>query len=450
MIEMLTDKTLPHAPDLEGAVLGAILLDSQAITDVCDILLPEHFSGGANQALYRCIVGMYNVGRSIDMLTVAEELVKVGEIERVGGIPYLINLTNRVASSHHITTHAKIIVEKWMRRKLISDCLRTTSDAYDESVDVFQVCEQAERNIFEVSNVNSSGEPKHISEAMNKLVVRNISIRSGEVGAEGVPSGYQSVDNCIKTFGNSDLIIVAARPGMGKTAFVVGCAIEQAKMGIPVLIFSLEMSSTQISARIISYLTELPVDVILKATYNEAEEMQIVAATELYSSLPIYIDDSSLSPLQLVSKARRAKLKHKIGVVMVDYIQIIPYTEKNRSRENEISHISGSLKRLAKQINVPVIALSQLSRSVEQRGGDKRPMLSDLRESGSIEQDADMVCFLYRPEYYGITQDGNGSSTIGTAEVIVAKHRNGKTGIINMGFRGHCAKYYDIRHSDLF
>jgi replicative DNA helicase len=263
------------------------------------------------------------------------------------------------------------------------------------------------------------------------------------VKAAGVPSGYDCVRDCIKTYGNSDLIVIAARPGMGKTAYAVGEAIEMAKMGIPVLFFSLEMSKQQIVARMLSYLTEIDVDTILKATYDDSERRVIDKAMDVLRDLKILVDDSSPSPVQIASKARRAKIQHKIGAVVVDYLQIIPHHEKNRSRNDEISYISGSLKRLAKHLDVPVMVLSQLSRDVEKRG-DKRPMLSDLRDGGSIEQDADMVCFLYRPSYYGETKS-DGSSYDGEAEVIIAKHRNGSTGNVQIGFKANCAKYHDFK-----
>jgi len=439
-----TGKIPPQAIDAEIGILGTLLINSQSISDVVDILQPEHFYHPTNQKIYATLIEMYITGRVIDLLTVAEKLRSTGDLDFVGGVPALTDLSNKYIPTHHLSNHALHIVEKWMRRKMIQDSHQLTANAYDDTFDVFDLCETAEKNVFDVTSVNVSGEAKTISEINNALMKRNMAIRAGDISAEGVPTGYKDIDSCVKTWGNSDLIIIAARPGMGKTAFVIGSMVEQAKYGIPVLFFSLEMSEVQISARILSYLTGIPVDIILKATYTDYQEMELIKAMEEKAHLPIYVDDGSNSPIQIVSKARRAKLKHGIKAVYVDYIQIIPYSEKGRSRESEISHISGSLKRLAKHLQVPVISLSQLSRDVEKRGGDKRPMLSDLRDSGSIEQDADMVMFLYRDEYYN--REGNNQ---GTAEVIVAKHRNGKTGMIPMGFRGSCAKYHDMTATPL-
>ena len=442
-------KLPPQAVDLEEAVLGALMLEKDALTTVIDILKPQSFYKDANKEVYQAIVDLFNNSEPVDMLTVANQLRELGKLEIVGGAYYLTELTSRVNSAANVEFHARIVSEQAIKRELIRISSEIQKDAFEDTTDAFILLDRTEQALFEVSESNvrkNYADMRSIMrEALNELEVR----KDHKDGLTGIPSGFTSLDRITSGWQNSDLVIIAARPGMGKTAFVV-TAMRNAAVDFshPVAIFSLEMSNIQLVNRLISAEAELESDKIKKGTLADYEWEQLVHKTAKLSNAPIYIDDTpALSILELRAKCRRLKAQHGVKLIIVDYLQLMTgdSTRGNSgNREQEIASISRALKNIAKELEVPVVALSQLSRAVETRGGDKRPQLSDLRESGSIEQDADLVMFLYRPEYYGITEDENGHPTHGLGEMIIAKHRNGSLDTARMKFIGKYTKFTDL------
>ena len=442
-------KLPPQAVDLEEAVLGALMLEKDALTTVIDILKPESFYKDANKEVYQAIVDLFNNSEPVDMLTVANQLREFGKLEIVGGAYYLTELTSRVNSAANVEFHARIVAEQSIKRELIRISSEIQKDAFEDTTDAFMLLDRTEQALFEVSESNVRRNyvdmRSIMREALNELETR----KDHKDGLTGVPSGFTSLDRITSGWQKSDLIIIAARPGMGKTAFVVS-AMRNAAVDFnhPVAIFSLEMSNIQLVNRLISAEAELEGDKIKKGTLADYEWEQLVHKTAKLSNAPIFIDDTpALSILELRAKCRRLKSQHQVRLIIVDYLQLMT-GESTRgnygNREQEIASISRALKNIAKELEVPVVALSQLSRAVETRGGDKRPQLSDLRESGSIEQDADLVMFLYRPEYYGITEDENGQPTYGLGEMIIAKHRNGSLDSARLKFIGKYTKFTDL------
>ncbi len=441
-------KLPPQAIELEEAVLGALMLEKDALTTVIDILKPESFYKDANQEVYKAIVDLFNNSEPVDMLTVANQLRELGKLEIVGGAYYLTELTSRVNSAANVEFHARIVAEMAIKRELIRISSEIQKEAFEDTTDAFLLLDRTEQALFEVSESNvkkNYADMRSIMrEALNELEAR----KDHKDGLTGVPSGFSALDRITSGWQNSDLVIIAARPGMGKTAFVVS-AMRNAAVDFnqPVAIFSLEMSNVQLVNRLISAEAELESDKIKKGTLADYEWEQLVHKTAKLSNAPIFIDDTpALSILELRAKCRRLKAQHDVKLIIVDYLQLMTgeSTRGNSgNREQEIASISRALKNIAKELNVPMLALSQLSRAVETRGGDKRPQLSDLRESGSIEQDADLVMFLYRPEYYGITEDENGQPTHGLGEVIIAKHRNGSLDTAQLKFIGKYTKFTD-------
>lgn len=445
-------KLPPQAVDLEEAVLGALMLEKDALTTVIDILKPESFYKDANREVYKAIVDLFNNSEPVDMLTVANQLRELGKLEIVGGAYYLTELTSRVNSAANVEFHARIISEMAIKRELIRISSEIQKEAFEDTTDAFLLLDRTEQALFEISESNvrkNYADVRSIMrEALNELEAR----KDHKDGLTGVPSGFSSLDRITSGWQNSDLVIIAARPGMGKTAFVV-TAMRNAAVDFnqPVAIFSLEMSNVQLVNRLISAEAELESDKIKKGILADYEWEQLVHKTSKLSNAPIFIDDTpALSILELRAKCRRLKAQHQVKLIIVDYLQLMS-GEGNRgnssNREQEIASISRALKNIAKELNVPVVALSQLSRAVETRGGDKRPQLSDLRESGSIEQDADLVIFLYRPEYYGITEDDHGQPTHGLGEVIIAKHRNGSLDTAQLKFIGKYTKFTDLDYN---
>ncbi|HAW20100.1 MAG TPA: replicative DNA helicase [Flavobacteriales bacterium] len=436
-------KIPPQAVDLEEAVLGALMLDKEALTDVIDILKKESFYKDDHKMIYEAILDLFQRSEPIDILTVTQELKKRGELEIIGGPFYIAQLTNRVASSANVEFHARIISQKHIQRELIRISSETIKMAYDETVDVFDLLDGAEAKLFEVAE----GNIRRSYEDMNKLLhkaVKQLELISKSDGTSGVPTGFANLDRVTGGFQKSDMIVLAARPGMGKTAFVLSLARNAAvdyKKGVAV--FSLEMSSLQLVNRLISSETEIAGEKLKKGNLEPYEWEQLNSRIGKLTNAPIYINDTpGLSIFELRAQCRRLKAEKDIQMVIIDYLQLMTATVEGKgNREQEISAISRAVKGIAKELEVPVIALSQLSRAVETRGGDKRPQLSDLRESGAIEQDADMVMFIYRPEYYGITADEDGNSTQGLSELIIAKHRNGSTEDVKIRFQNHLAKF---------
>jgi replicative DNA helicase len=443
-------KLPPQALELEEAVLGALMLEKDALTTVIDILKPQSFYKDAHQRIFRAILALFDKSEPVDILTVTTELREMGELEVVGGAYYVTQLTTRVNSAANIEYHARIISENAIKRDMIAISSEILNKAYEDTTDVFDLLDKAEQSLFEVSESNIRKNFDNMQSLMHQAIKELEAKKNQKEGLTGVPSGFTALDRVTSGWQPSDLVILAARPGMGKTAFVVSAmrnaAVEFKK---PVAIFSLEMSSLQLVNRLISAEAELDSEKIKKGNLAEYEWAQLNHKISRLSEAPIFIDDTpALSIRELRTKCRRLKAQHDIQMVIIDYLQLMTGTTEGKggpgNREQEIAAISRALKQLAKELSVPVIALSQLSRAVETRGGDKKPQLSDLRESGSIEQDADMVIFLYRPEYYGITEDEMGNPTLGTGEVIIAKHRNGSLGSVNLRFIGKFTKFADL------
>lgn len=439
-------KIPPQALDYEEAVLGAIMVEKDALTEVIDILKPESFYKDAHQKIYGAIQGLFQRSEPIDLLTVKTALEKEGNLEMVGGPAYIAQLTSRIASAANIEEHARVIAQKYIQRELIRISSEIIKDSFDETSDVFDILDAAEQKLFQVAQGNIR--KSHDTMASLILAAKEQIKKSGESGdgLNGVPSGFKRLDKLTSGFKGSELLILAARPAMGKTALVLSMArniIIDYKM--PVAVFSLEMSALQMVMRMVANESGLEQEKLKKGNLAQHEWEQLNAKVAALSEAPLYIDDTpGLSVFELRAKARRLKAQHDIQMIVIDYLQLMNAGGKDGgNRQEEISIISRSLKIIAKELNVPVIALSQLSRAVETRGGDKRPQLSDLRESGAIEQDADMVMFIYRPEYYEITEDAEGNSTIGLTEIIVAKHRNGALENVPLRFQGKFGRFVD-------
>lgn len=446
-------KLPPQAAPLEEAVLGAIMLEKDALTEVLDILQAECFYVDAHQLIYTSMLRLFERSQPIDLLTIREELKKMGELEAVGGAVYLAQLTNKVASAANIEYHARIISQKFIQRELISISTKTINDSFEDTIDVFELLDNAENGLFKIAERNMGRSVDRMGSLASKLLKQIEEMKDVEDGLTGVPTGFTELDRLTSGFQASDLIILAARPGMGKTALTLSIAKNAAlEFNKPVAFFSLEMSSLQLASRIISMEAEIPGSKLRNGQLEEYEWQQLHSAIERVADAPIFIDDTpGINSFELRAKCRRLKMQYDIQLVIVDYLQLMSgggEAGKGGNREQEVSAISRALKNLAKELNVPVIALSQLSRAVETRGGDKRPLLSDLRESGSIEQDADMVAFIYRPEYYQILEDEEGQSLKGVADVIIAKHRHGALMDIRLRFEGQFARFTNMDDPD--
>lgn len=447
---MMYGKVPPQAKDLEEAVLGAIMLEKSAFDTVVEILKPECFYVDAHQRIYRAMQGLQQKNQPIDILTVVEELRMREELDLVGGPYYVTRLTNSVVSSANIETHSRIILQKFIQRELIRISGEIISDSYEDSTDVFDLLDEAESKLFEITNNHLRKNFDSIDSVLVKTVQRIEDMRNRDEDITGVPSGFASLDRVTYGWQNTDLIILAARPSVGKTAFALNLARNaslNATKPTPVAVFSLEMSASQLVQRILSAESEIWLEKIARGKLEDHEMKQLYAkGIQRLAKAPIFIDDTAaLNIFELRAKCRRLKNKHNIGLIIIDYLQLMSGTgERNSNREQEISKISRDLKGLAKELQVPIIALSQLSREVEKRkDGDKMPQLSDLRESGAIEQDADMVMFLYRPEYYNITSDEMGESNKGETHVRIAKHRNGSLETIKLRALLHIQKFAD-------
>jgi replicative DNA helicase len=441
-------KLPPQAVDIEEAVLGALMLEKDALTAVIDILRPECFYKEAHQKIFLAIHSLFHKAEPIDILTVTQWLKKSGDLEIIGGPYYITQLTNRIASAANIEFHARIILQKYIQRELIRISSDTIKDAYEDTSDVLQMLDNAEKSLFAIAEGNIRRNFEDMPSLISKAIKEIEHASNQTSGVTGVPSGFTELDRVTSGWHKSDLIIIAARPGMGKTAFVLSLARNAAvKFKKPVAFFSLEMSSIQLVNRLISSETEITSEKIRKGQLAHHEWEQLNAKIVPITNAPIYIDDTpSLSIFELRAKCRRLVAEKKVELIIIDYLQLMVAGVESRSgnREQEISMISRSLKSISKELDIPIIALSQLSRAVESRGGVKKPQLSDLRESGAIEQDADMVMFIYRPEYYDLSEDESGNSTIGLAEIIVAKNRNGALKSVNLKFTGHLTKFSDL------
>src|SRR6478736_613643 len=448
---MVYGKVPPQAKDLEEAVLGAIMLEKGAFDAVIEILKPECFYVDAHQRIYKAMQSLANKSQPIDILTVVEELRSKEELDLVGGPYYVTKLTNSVVSSANIEAHSRIVLQKFIQRELIRISGEIISDAYEDSTDVFDLLDQAESKIYEVTSTHLRNSYETIDSVLVKTIQRIEDLRHKNEDISGVPSGFSSLDRVTYGWQNTDLVILAARPSVGKTALALNLARNaalHASKPTPVAVFSLEMSAGQLVQRILAAESEIWLEKIARGKLEEHEMKQLYArGIQRLAQAPIFIDDTpALNIFELRAKCRRLKNKHNIGMVIIDYLQLMSGTNENRNgnREQEISKISRDLKGLSKELGIPIIALSQLSREVEKRKeGNKMPQLSDLRESGAIEQDADMVMFLYRPEYYDITTNEMGDSNRGETHVRIAKHRNGSLETIKLRALLHIQKFVD-------
>src|SRR6187551_3411660 len=443
-------KIPPQAKDLEEAVLGAIMLEKNAFDVVIEILKPECFYVDAHQRIYRAMQGLAQKNKPIDILTVVEELKTREELDMVGGPYYVTKLTNAVVSSAHIETHARIILQKFIQRELIRVSGEIIGDAYEDSTDVFDLLDDAESKLFEITSNHLRKNFDTIDSVLVKTIQRIEDLRHKNEDVSGVPSGYPLLDRITYGWQNTDLIILAARPSVGKTAFALNLARNaalHASKPTPIAFFSLEMSAGQLVQRILSAESEIWLEKIARGKLEEHEMKQLYArGIQRLAQAPLFIDDTAaLNIFELRAKCRRLKNKHNIGMIIIDYLQLMSGAgDRGSNREQEISQISRSLKALAKELQIPIIALSQLSRAVETRKeGNKMPQLSDLRESGAIEQDADMVMFLYRPEYYDITSNEMGESNKGETHIRIAKHRNGSLDTIKLKALLHIQKFVE-------
>ena len=443
--EYLQGKLPPQATEIEEMVLGSLMLDRDALSNVIDSLRPETFYKTEHQKIFAVIHQLFNQSKPVDILTVVQELRKAGELDLAGGPSYISFLTNRVGSTANIEYHTRILNQKHIQRELIKVSSAIINKAYEEGTDALELLDEAEKELFSVGQ----GNIKKNFAKMSDLIVeakKQIEIAGQQPdGLSGIPSGFTELDRMTAGWQRSDLLILAARPGMGKTAFVLALARNAAvDFKKPVALFSLEMSRTQLVMRLISGEAELTNEKLKRGKLENHEWHQLDTRVRELSEAPLYIDDTpALSIFELRAKARRLKANHDIQMIIIDYLQLMTAGSevKGGNREQEISMISRSLKGIAKELDIPVVALSQLSRNVEQRGSSKVPQLSDLRESGAIEQDADMVMFIYRPEYYQITETEDGRSTAGMAEIHIAKHRNGALGSVTLRYIGNLAKF---------
>lgn len=442
-------KIPPQAPDLEEAVLGAMMIDKKGLNETIEILQEDFFYKPEHQYIFSAIVTLFNESQPIDLLTVSNQLRKDGKLEAVGGDYYLIGLTQKVSSSAHIEFHARVIQEKYIFRKLIEISSNIIDKSYDETTDIFELLDESESEMFKITD--GSLKSSYVdSKSLVIQAIENIKAMGHKEGLSGIPSGFRDIDKITSGWQPSDLIVLAARPGMGKTAFVLSMARNiTVDYDIPVAVFSLEMSSVQLITRLIVGETGISADKIKKGNLTDAEWKQLYSKVKGLENAPLFIDDTpALNVFELRAKCRRLVSQHGVKMIIIDYLQLMNVSDRaaGGNREQEISTISRSLKAIAKELNVPVIALSQLSRNVETRSGAKRPILSDLRESGAIEQDADIVSFIYRPEYYKLDHwdDEHGTPSKGQAEYIIAKHRNGALENIRLQFVSEQAKFSDL------
>ncbi len=456
--QMPVDNTFGHLPpqalEIENAVLGALMIDKDAYAIVCELLYPDSFYDPRHQKIYAAIRDLSMKEKPVDVLTVTEQLVKTGELDEIGGPGYVTELSSRVASSANIEYHAQIIAQKFLARQLISFSSNIQTKAFDETSDVEELMQEAESSLFELSQRNMKKDYTQINPVIAQAVKTIQDAAKNSDGLTGVSTGYHKLDDLTSGWQASDLVIIAGRPAMGKTSFALSMAKNiAADSRVPMAFFSLEMSNVQLVNRLISNVCEIQGSKILNGQLQRDEWDRLDKRINNLMGAPLYVDDTpGLSVFELRTKARRLVREHDVKLIMIDYLQLMNANGMRfSSRQEEVSTISRSLKGLAKELNIPILALSQLNRGVEGREGPegKRPMLSDLRESGAIEQDADMVLFVHRPEYYHIYQDDNGRDLRGMAQIIIAKHRKGATGDVLLTFRGEFTRFENPEDKNL-
>lgn len=443
----------PQAPEIERYVLGALMIVKDAFSDVAQLLTSESFYVKSHELVYEAISTLGLQQKPIDMLSVTEELRRNGNLEAVGGAAFIAELTRGVPGSANLEYHAHIVANKALSRQLITFASTVLTEAYQDSEDVDTQLQAAEAALFDLAQFKIKKDLVQVGELKPTAIEEIEEAASKQDGISGLPSGFDSIDEVTSGWQRGELIVIGARPAMGKTAFALSVAKNIAvDRGIPVAVFSLEMTDVSLVKRLMSNVCEIEMGKILKGDLEPYEWQQLASRASQLDECPLYFDDTpGLSIFELRSKARRMVREKGIELIIIDYLQLMTAVDGMRSgsnREQEISLISRSLKTLAKELNIPIIALAQLNRNVEIRQGDansKQPQLSDLRESGAIEQDADIVCFLHRPEYYKIkTFPDDNTSTQGVAVFIIAKHRNGPTAEIRMAFRGSYTKFAEL------
>ena len=438
-VEGMLGKTLPAHGQAERAVLGALLLNDEYVSTIAEIIVPDDFYSPAHKIIYQAIVDLGQKNKRIDVVTLQDELTKRDQLDTIGGIIYLITLQEDIPSVGLIEQHARIIKEKSVLRQLINSAATIITNCYtqdDSNIDA--VLDDAEKTIFNISNKRSNNNFIQLDIWLKKTFQHLSDIKSHTKGITGIPSGYQQLDLMTSGFQNSDFIVLAARPSMGKTALAMCIALAAARNGFVTGIFSLEMSAEQLTLRLLAAESGIGHHNIRNATISSDEWVDLTNVAAHLAEMKVFIDDTAmLNIMDLRAKARKLKAEHGLQILVIDYLQLLHSTKKHENRHQEVSDISRSLKALAKELNVPIIALSQLSRAVDSRM-DKRPMLSDLRESGAIEQDADLIMFLYRDVVYNPeTEDPR------MTELIIGKQRNGPTGTVYMNFIKELTKFED-------
>ena len=441
----------PQAIDIEEAVLGALLLEQNVIPDVLDQIQSDCFYKDAHRKIFEAITKLAERNDPVDIFSVSDELTKSGLLEEVGGMAYLSRLSTKIGAAAHVEYHTKVLLQKFIQRELISISYDIQKKAFDDSLPVDDLVDSAEQRIFNLAERNMRSETETIKSIINQAIAEIEENQKREDSLSGVPSGYTGIDKVTYGWQKADLIILAARPSVGKTAFVLTMARNMAvDYNVPVAVFSLEMPATHLVKRLMVSETGLSTDKIRGAKKLTPDEWtQLNQGLNSLSQSPLWIDDTpSLSIYEFRSKARRLVEKNDVKLIIVDYLQLMAGPPELRGmREQEVAAISRSLKAIAKELKVPIIALSQLSRAVETRGGNKRPQLSDLRESGAIEQDADIVMFLHRPEYVGVQDE---ASFPGETDVIIAKHRNGEVCDVKMRFLASEVRFVDVNDGEAY
>lgn len=440
------EKIPPQSIEVEQAVLGAMLLDKEAIGKALEIIDQDSFYRDDHQKIFSVVVNLYDKNQPVDIITVSDELTKRKELDNVGGRIYLLELTEKIATTANIEYHCNIVLEKSTLRKLIDTSTRIVSQCYDAALDVDDLLDRAEQGIFNISEKRIKEGFIPIGELLPHTfeAIEEYQKKGGMV--TGLSTGFFELDTLTGGLQNSDLVVVASRPSMGKTALCLSIAEHVAiEEETPIGIFSLEMAKSQLAQRMLCSRARFSTYKMRTGRISDHEYSNLAVAVGPLAEAKIFIDDTpNIGILQMRAKARRLKAQHDVGVIIVDYLQLMQGPKNTESRQQEISMISRSLKGLAKELNIPVIAVSQLSRKVEDRGGDRRPLLADLRESGAIEQDADVVIFVYRPEFYGIEKFKDGAPSEGVAEIILSKHRNGPTGDLRLTFIKDYARFENM------
>ena len=450
--EIVAGRRLPAIPEVEQLVLGAMLIDKDAQSNGFALLRPDAFYDSKNKVIFEAMMALDNSKEPIDFVSTLEEVKKISKKPDINFAVYLAELSQNVTSAANSEYHCRLVLEKWILRQIISISQELATKAYDQTEDVFDLLDNAEGQIFRIAELGLKQSYTPFKEAIQNALEYIESIHSKNISNYAVPTGFFELDDMLGGLQKSDLLIVAARPAMGKTAFALSFARNAAlDHNVPIALFSLEMSTVQLATRFISSEARINSHLLRTGKFRAEEGSKISKVVDRLIKAPIYIDDTpGQSVMEIRAKCRRLKAERNIGLIIIDYLQLMTASTRVESREREISTISRSLKALAKELDVPVIALSQLNRADEEQK-DKRPMLSHLRESGAIEQDADIVMFLYRPSVYGITQFSDGTPTEGIAEVIIAKHRNGPTGDVKMAFLSDFARYENLEliHRDI-